>query len=106
MTSQKIVVTTTGSQDEARRIADALVERRLAACVNIIPAIESVYRWQGKIERAQECLLLIETEGTAAQRVRQAVSELHSYDLPECIELTIDDGNPAYLKWITDSVQV
>jgi uncharacterized protein involved in tolerance to divalent cations len=50
--------------------------------------------------------LLIETEGTAAQRVRQAVSELHSYDLPECIELTIDDGNPAYLKWITDSVQV
>ena len=106
MTNQKIVVTTTGSQDEARRIADALVERRLAACVNIIPAIESVYRWQGKIERAQECLLLIKTEGTAAQRVRQAVSELHSYDLPECIELTIDDGSPSYLKWITDSVQV
>lgn len=105
MSNKRLVMTATGSQEEARRIAHALVERRLAACVNIIPSMESVYRWQGKIETAQEWLLLIKTDEATAARVRDSITELHSYDLPECIEFSIDGGSEAYLNWIAESVQ-
>ena len=104
MTHNKLVLTTAGSKEEAHKIARALVERRLAACVNIIPQIESVYRWQEKVEEAQEWLLLIKTSGAAFGRVRDSIKELHSYELPECISLAIEDGSAAYLKWIDDSV--
>lgn len=104
MTDKKIVLTTTGSQDEARNIARALVEQRLAACVNIVAPVESVYRWQGKVESAQEWLLIVKTSAEMSARVRDAIRELHSYELPECIMLAIEDGSPAYLKWIEDSV--
>lgn len=104
MTDKKIVLSTAGSQDEARKIAHALVERRLAACVNVIAPIESIYRWQGKVESAQEWLLVIKTTAGAFIRVRDAIRELHSYDLPECIMLPIEDGSSGYLKWIGDSV--
>jgi periplasmic divalent cation tolerance protein len=105
MTDKKIVLTTTGSQDEARKIARALVERHLAACVNIVAPVESVYRWQGKVESAQEWLLIIKTSAERSAQVRDAIRELHSYELPECIMLAIEDGSPAYLKWIEDSVR-
>lgn len=105
MTNQKIVVTTTGSQEEAQRIAHALVERRLAACVNILPAIQSVYRWEGKVESAQEWLLLIKTDEGYTKELCDSIAKLHSYELPECIELNIAGGSPAYLQWISDSVQ-
>lgn len=105
MSNKRLVVTTAGSQDEARRIAHALVDRRLAACVNIIPAIESIYRWQGKIERAQEWMLVIKTDEACAVRARDAIAELHSYDLPECIEFAIDAGSQPYLDWISESLQ-
>jgi periplasmic divalent cation tolerance protein len=105
MTNKKIVVTTTGSPEEARKIAHALVERRLAACVNILPAIESVYRWQGKVENAQEWLLLIKTDQASTAKVRDLITEIHSYELPECIEIAIDGGSPAYLHWVEDSLQ-
>lgn len=94
-----------GSEDEARKIARALVDRQLAACVNIIPQVESIYRWQGKVESAKEWLLLIKTTAEKFSAVRDAIKELHSYDLPECMALNIDDGSPAYLQWITDSVK-
>jgi periplasmic divalent cation tolerance protein len=105
MTEHKLVLTTAGSKEEAQRIARTLVERRLAACVNLVQRVESVYRWQGKVEEAEEWLLLIKTTGAAFGRVRDAIQELHSYDLPECICLAIDGGSSAYLKWLEDSVE-
>ena len=104
MTDKRIVLTTAGSEEEARKIARALVERRVAACVNIVPQITSIYRWQGKVEEAREWLLIVKTTAAAFGQVRGAIAELHSYELPECICLTIEDGSPAYLQWIADSV--
>jgi periplasmic divalent cation tolerance protein len=103
MTNVRIILTTTGSQEEADKIAHALVERRLAACVNIVPQIGSVYRWQGKVETAQEWLLLIKTKAELYERVRDAVKELHSYDLPECVMLDVTAGSQEYLDWITQN---
>jgi periplasmic divalent cation tolerance protein len=105
MTDKRIVLTTAGSQDEARKIARALVERRLAACVNIVAPVESVYRWQGEVENAQEWLLIIKTTAQAFSKVREAICELHSYDLPECVLLSIEDGSKTYLEWIGESVE-
>jgi periplasmic divalent cation tolerance protein len=104
MTDKKLVLTTAGSKEEARKIAGALVERRLAACVNVVPQIESIYRWEGKVEEAQEWLLVIKTTGSAYEGVRDAIKELHSYQVPECICISIEDGSPDYLNWIADSV--
>ncbi|HZE80505.1 MAG TPA: divalent-cation tolerance protein CutA [Candidatus Polarisedimenticolia bacterium] len=100
MTNARIVLTTAGSQEEARKIAHALVERRLAACVNIVPQVESIYRWQGKVETTEESLLLIKTQTELFDRVSNAVKELHSYDLPECVMLEVAAGSPEYLDWI------
>jgi periplasmic divalent cation tolerance protein len=105
MTDKRLVLTTCGSLEEARSIAHALVKRQLAACVNIVPQIESVYRWQGEIETAAEWQLVIKTTADACDRLREALSKLHSYELPECIELAIEDGSPAYLEWIGESVR-
>jgi periplasmic divalent cation tolerance protein len=105
MTDKKIVLTTCGSQAEAQNIAHALVERGLAACVNIVPQIASVYRWQGKVETAEESLLVIKTTAAAFHRLTEALSELHSYQVPECIEIGIEDGSAAYLEWIGESVR-
>jgi periplasmic divalent cation tolerance protein len=104
MTDKKLVFTTAGSNEEARKIGRALVERRMAACVNIVPRVESVYRWEGKVEEAQEWLLVIKTTAAAFERVREAIRELHSYNLPECICVSIEDGSPEYLQWIGESV--
>lgn len=100
MTPICLVLTTAGSPDEGKKIARALVERRLASCVNIVPRIESVYRWQDKVELAEEWLLLIKTRTDAFERVRNAIEELHSYELPECIMLEIAEGDKAYLGWL------
>jgi periplasmic divalent cation tolerance protein len=104
MTNMRVVLSTAGSQEEARTIARGLVERQLAACVNIIPKIESVYRWQGKVEEAEEFLLIVKTTEAASVQVQDAIREMHSYELPECIVLSITDGSEAYLKWIGSSV--
>ena len=100
MTDKRIVLSTAGSDDEARKIAHHLVEHRLAACVNIVPQIESVYRWEGKMESSREWLLLIKTTAEKFSMVRDAIGQLHSYDLPECIAVDIVDGSPACLQWI------
>jgi periplasmic divalent cation tolerance protein len=102
MTDKRIVLSTAGSQEEARRIAHHLVEQKLAACINIVPQVESIYRWQGKIESASEWLLLIKTTAEQFEKVRDAIRELHSYDLPECIAVAIEDGSPEYLRWLAD----
>jgi periplasmic divalent cation tolerance protein len=103
MTETTLILTTTGSREEAHSIARSLIERRLAACVNIIPGIESIYRWQEKIDQSKEWLLLIKTTTTNFAAVRDAIKELHSYELPECISVEIKAGSPKYLKWISDS---
>ena len=103
MTEMCLVLTTAGSQEEAKKIAHALVERRLAACVNIVPQIESVYRWQGKVESATEWLLAIKAQTSAFAQVRDAIKELHSYELPECVMLEVSAGSKEYLDWIAES---
>jgi periplasmic divalent cation tolerance protein len=105
MTDKRIVLTTCGSEDEAEKIAQYLVENRLAACVNIVPQVRSIYRWQGKVESARELLLLVKTTNEKFTQVRDAIRELHSYELPECAVLSIEDGSAAYLDWIEDSVK-
>jgi periplasmic divalent cation tolerance protein len=105
MTDKRIVMSTAGSEDEARKLARHLVEHQLAACVNIVPRIESIYRWQGKVESSQEWLLLIKTTAENFPAVRDAIRELHSYELPECVLLTIEEGSPNYLQWLADSVK-
>lgn len=104
MTDKRVVFSTTGSEDEARKIARHLVERRLAACVNLVPRIESIYRWQGKVESSQEFLLIIKTTASQFSAVRDAIGHLHSYDVPECIALNIEDGSEEYLDWLANSV--
>jgi periplasmic divalent cation tolerance protein len=101
-----IVLTTAGSQVEARRIAHSLVERQLVACVNIVPQIESVYRWHGKVESANEWLLVIKTMETNFSRVCEEIKKLHSYELPECIKLEINGGSQEYLRWIEENLVV
>jgi periplasmic divalent cation tolerance protein len=105
MTDKRIVLCTAGSEDEARNIARHLVENRLAACVNIVPQIESVYRWQEKIESSREWLLVIKTTAEKFPEVRDAIRDLHSYELPECVAVNIEDGSPLYLQWLADSVR-
>jgi periplasmic divalent cation tolerance protein len=105
MTDKTLVLSTTESIDQARRIAEALLERKLAACVNIIPRITSIFRWKGEVQEAEEWLLLIKTNRSAFERLRAALKELHPYELPECIAVAIDDGSEEYLNWITDSLK-
>jgi len=106
MTDKRLVLTTAGSHDEANRIATALVERQLAACVNVVPKILSIYRWEGEVEQAEEWLLVIKTTAKAADRVRDAIKELHSYQLPECVVLPIEAGSSEYLAWLEESVKI
>jgi periplasmic divalent cation tolerance protein len=103
MADEKLIISTAGSQEEASRIARALVEEKLAACVNIVGPIQSVYRWQGKIDTAPEFLMLIKTTGAMSGVAITRIRELHSYDLPEAIEMNIDGGSSEYLKWIRDN---
>jgi len=104
MTDKRIVLSTASSEDEARKIARTLVERQLAACVNIVPHIESIYRWQGEIEAGRECLLLIKTSAGQFPALRDAIRELHSYTLPECLAIAIEQGSSEYLDWLGDSL--
>ena len=105
MTDKRIVLSTAGSEDEARKIARHLVDNQLAACVNIVPQIESIYRWQGKVESSREWLMLIKTTAEKFPIVRDAIRDLHSYELPECIAIGIEEGSADYLEWIGQSVK-
>jgi periplasmic divalent cation tolerance protein len=104
MTDKLLVLSTAGSQAEAARIAEELLERRLAACVNVVGRIQSFYRWDDKLQRAEEYLMLIKTVRAREEQVRAAILELHSYQLPEMISISIDDGSPEYLKWMDSCV--
>ncbi len=105
MTDKFVVLVTCPTVAEARRIARAVVEERLAACVNIFPgAVQSVYRWKGEVESARERLLLIKTSRIRLAKLRAAVERLHSYAVPEFIALPIGTGSPKYLAWLGESL--
>lgn len=98
-----LVFTTWPDAAAARAAAMKLVEERLAACANIMPAVESIYRWQGAVESSSEVLMLIKTTMGRYPELEKRVRELHTYELPEVIAIRADDGFPAYLRWVEDS---
>ena len=104
MADARIVLTSVSSEDKAEELAGKLVERRLAACVNIVGPIRSIYRWKGAIEREQEYLLLIKTTAERASELAAAFGELHAYEVPEYVELAIEKGSSAYLAWLDAQV--
>ena len=99
----RAILTTTGTEEQALSIARALVSERLAACVNIIGPVRSVYRWREAIEDDREFLLLIKTRATLYMKVERRVRELHTYEVPEVIALSMDRGSPPYIKWLFES---
>ena len=104
MTNARIVLTTTAQKQDAEKLALQLVERRLAACVNIVGPIRSVYRWKQNITNEPEYLLLIKTTAEHAPQLQAAFKELHPYELPECVELTVEGGSGEYLAWLAAAV--
>jgi periplasmic divalent cation tolerance protein len=100
-----IVLCTASTEKEAMTIAQALVEREEAACVNLVPMIRSVFRWKGKIWNENEQLLVIKTTAAAFEDLRRTIKELHSYELPEILALPVSDGEPNALAWIGSSVR-
>jgi periplasmic divalent cation tolerance protein len=100
MTDKIIVLSTCDSEEQASRIARRLVEQRVAACVNILPNMRSVYRWQEKIEDAAEFLLVIKSRRDLFAALRAEIEKIHSYDIPEMIAIPVVDGSQAYLGWL------
>jgi periplasmic divalent cation tolerance protein len=95
-----VVLCTVSSLEEGRRLARELLDKRLAACVNLIPKVESIYRWQGAVESAEEVLLVMKTTSVRFAELRDKIAELHSYDVPEILALPVTDGSAAYLEWL------
>lgn len=100
-----VAFVTAATSDEATRIAHALVEERLAACVNILAPIASVYRWEGQVQQDSEVLLVIKTTDARLPALIQRVKTLHSYQVPEIIAVPIADGSPEYLRWVLDETR-
>jgi len=100
-----VVLVTCGSEAEALRIAHSLVEGRLAACVNIISPVRSIYRWEGKIWDEKEWTLIIKTQKKRFEELEKKVKSLHSYSVPEIIGLPIVEGHPAYLRWLREMTE-
>ena len=99
-----MAVTTTADEQSAVALARELVERRIVACVNILPRVRSVYRWKGNIEEEVECVLLMKTGAERYEALEAALDELHAYEVPELIVLPIEGGSDAYLGWIGTSI--
>ena len=104
-TGPVLVLSTVGKREDAEKIADALVGERLAACVNVVPGLLSVYRWKGAVEREDELLLLIKTRAERVEEMGARLRALHPYELPEMIVLPIAGGHGPYLDWIADGVR-
>jgi periplasmic divalent cation tolerance protein len=100
MTDKIVVLNTCASTEEAQRVARALVEKRLAACVNVLPGIRSVYRWKDAIEEEEEVLLVIKTSRALLPELMEEIERLHSYEVPEVIALQVTDGSERYLAWM------
>ena len=99
-----VVLCTVPSLEEGRRLARELVDQRLAACVNLIQKVESIYRWQGAVESAEEVLLVVKTTPVRFVELREKIAALHSYDVTEFLALPVTDGSAAYLEWLSGQV--
>jgi periplasmic divalent cation tolerance protein len=99
-----LVLTTLGESADAAAFARTLVDERLAACVNVLPPMTSVYRWQGKVEQDREQQIVIKTEAARVEALEVRVRELHPYELPEFLVLPVGGGSTAYLAWVSESV--
>jgi periplasmic divalent cation tolerance protein len=102
--SYVVVTTTAGSKEEARKIAGLLVDARLAACVQIVPGVTSVYRWKGRVEQDREWLLIAKTTSDLVQGIEQVLADHHSYDVPELVVTPVIGGSTPYLQWLGESV--
>ena len=100
-----VILITTGSEEEAHRIADQLLNQKKAACVNIMPRVDSLFWWQGKLDSAQETLLVIKTKASKLKEITELVKKVHSYEVPEVIALPIVGGNEDYLKWLDTTLE-
>jgi periplasmic divalent cation tolerance protein len=103
--SARIVLTTTSNADEAALLARTLVEERLAACATLIPAVESIYHWEGQIETSTEALLLLKTTPDQLAALEGRLRELHSYQVPEFLVLDVESGSHPYLEWLHASLR-
>jgi periplasmic divalent cation tolerance protein len=103
VSARRVVLCTVAGAEDADRIAGRLVEQRLAACVNVVSAVSSVYRWRGRIERDREHLLVIKTTADRFEELREEIVRLHPYDVPEVVALTIEAGHQPYLDWLDAS---
>lgn len=104
MTDIQVVLCTCADADQARRIAHHLIEQQLAACINLLPGVQSIYRWQGAVESAAEVLMLIKTDAGHSSQVQSAIAGLHSYEVPEFLVLPVSGGSEAYLAWLKTSL--
>jgi periplasmic divalent cation tolerance protein len=105
MSDPMVVLVTCGSEEEAEKIANSLIEERLAACVNIISPVRSIYRWEGKIWDEKEWMLIIKTRKKRFEDLEKKVKSLHSYSVPEIIVLPIVKGSASYLKWLEEMTE-
>lgn len=100
MTNVRLLYVTTKNLEEARWIGHRLVEQRLAACANILPQMESIYRWNGGIQNDKECVLILKTQESQVAAAQNAVPELHSYEVPCVLTLAVESGSEPYVKWV------
>ena len=105
MSDPMVVLVTCGSEEEATKIANSLVEERLAACVNIISPVRSIYRWEGKIWDEKEWMLIIKTQKKRFEELEKKIKSLHSYAVPEIIALPVVEGFASYLKWLEEMTE-
>jgi periplasmic divalent cation tolerance protein len=105
MSDKIVVLSACGSAGEAARIARALVERRLAACVNVVPGVRSVYRWKGAVEEADEWLLVVKSSQALFDRLEAELRKLHSYETPEIVALAVAAGSAGYLEWLSAELE-
>ena len=103
--SETLTFVTCKDLRQAKGIARALVNERLAACVNVVPGVASIYSWEGKLEESREVLLVIKSRRALSARLTSRVRELHSYSVPEVVTVPIASGNPAYLAWVRESTR-
>ena len=100
-----LVITTVSSEPEAKKLGEALIETRLAACVNIIPSVTSIFRWEGKISVEPELIIIAKSHQKLFPMIKEKILSLHSYDVPEIISLPISNGSEEYLKWIEQELK-
>ncbi len=104
MTDKIVVFSTCAGEGEGAKLARVLVEGRLAACVTIVPGARSIYRWQGGIETAEECLLIIKSSRPLFERLRAAIEKAHAYEVPEVLAAPVVEGAPGYLRWLEEQL--